>query len=172
MPLSVYMYLCISYILNWVLAYSKTKKELDIYTGQWIYCPPMLFVLRTNLPSVKFSYILSRERKFWILSVVTIKYNIWTSLAAQWIEICLPMQRTRVQFEPLSGKIAYAVKEQSPCATRTEALTPWSHPLQLVSLRAAATKGQASRVCVLPQEKPPQWEAWALQGRLAPIRHS
>ena len=83
----------------------------------------MLFVSRTNLPSVKFSYILSRERKFCILSVVTIKYNSWTSLVAQWIEICLPMQRTQVQFEPLSGKIAYAMKEQSPCATSPEALT-------------------------------------------------
>ena len=120
----VYVSMYFIYIWNQVLAYSKTQKQLDIYTGQWVYGPPMLFVSRTNLPSVKFSYILSRDRQFCILSVVTIKYNSWTCLVVQWIEICLPMQRTWVQFEPLSGKTPYAVKQQSPCAVNTEARTP------------------------------------------------
>ena len=143
MPLSVYMYLCITYIYTWnrVLVYSKTQKELNIYTGQWVYCPPMLFVSRTNLPSVKFSYILSRERKFCILSVVTIKHNSWTSLVAEWIELCLPMQRTWVQFEPLSGKIAYAVKEQSP----------WPQVLKHSQPRATHCN---QRACVLQLPKP------------------
>ena len=42
----------------------------------------------------------------------------WTSLVAQWLRICLPMQRTR--FDPWSGKIPHASEQLSPCATATE----------------------------------------------------
>ena len=41
-----------------------------------------------------------------------------TSLVAQWLRICLPMQGT--QFKPWSGKISHAAEQLSLCATTTE----------------------------------------------------
>ena len=53
--------------------------------------------------------------------------NIGTSLVAQWLRICLPMQGTRV--EALSGKIPHAAEQLSPCATTAEpvCLEPMLH---------------------------------------------
>ena len=51
----------------------------------------------------------------------------------------------------------------SPRATATEA-----HEPQL-SLRATATESHVPRAHALQQEKPPQWEARALQQLIAPV---
>ena len=56
------------------------------------------------------------------------------------------------RFELWSGKIPHATEQLSPRATTTEARTP--------------------RACALQQEKPPQWEARAPQGRIASARHN
>lgn len=40
---------------------------------------------------------------------------------------------------------------------------------QLMSPCIATTEAQMPRVCVLPQEKPPQREAWTLQQRVTPV---
>ena len=64
----------------------------------------------------------------------------WTSLVAQWLRICLPMQGTLIH--PWSRKIP----------TCHEAISPW-----------ATTTEPMLRACVLQQERPPQREAWAPQ---------
>ena len=43
---------------------------------------------------------------------------------------------------------------------------------QLLSPRATTTEAHVPRVHALQQEKPPQWEARALQQRVAPARHN
>ena len=60
-----------------------------------------------------------------------------TSLAVQWLRICLPMQGT--WFDPWSGRIPHAPGSPS----------------------AASTEAHALRDCARWQEKPLQWEAWA-----------
>ena len=47
-----------------------------------------------------------------------------------------------------------------------------AHEPQLLSPRAATTEAHVPRACVLQQEKPPQWEACALQQRAAPDRRN
>ena len=52
---------------------------------------------------------------------------------------------------------------------------PWSnkaHVPQLLSPRAATTEARAPRARAPQQEKPPQWEAHALQQRVAPARRN
>ena len=44
--------------------------------------------------------------------------------------------------------------------------------LQLLSLRATTTEARAPRARALQQEKPPQWEAHALERRVAPVRRN
>ena len=43
---------------------------------------------------------------------------------------------------------------------------------QLLSPRAPTTEARAPRARALQQEKPPRWEARALQGRVAPARRN
>ena len=43
---------------------------------------------------------------------------------------------------------------------------------QLLNLRATITEARAPRARALQQEKPPQWEAHALQRRVAPAHHN
>ena len=43
---------------------------------------------------------------------------------------------------------------------------------QLLSLRATTTEARTPRACAPQQEKPPQWEACALQQRVAPARRN
>ena len=45
--------------------------------------------------------------------------HLETSLVVQWLRICLPVQGRG--FDPLSGKVAHAMGQPSPCATATEA---------------------------------------------------
>ena len=66
-------------------------------------------------------------------------------------------------FEPWSGRIPHAAEQLGLCATTTEpALSnPW----------ATTTEACAPGACA-PQEKPPQWEAYAPQRRVAPTHHN
>ena len=48
--------------------------------------------------------------------------SIGTSLVVQWLRICLPMQRTWVQF--LVWEDSSAMGQISPCSTPTEIQTP------------------------------------------------
>ena len=43
---------------------------------------------------------------------------------------------------------------------------------QLLSPRATTTEAHAPRACAPQQEKPPQWEARAPQGKVAPARRN
>ena len=45
-----------------------------------------------------------------------------------------------------------------------------THEPQLLSPRATTTEAHAPKACALQQERPPQWEAHALQRRVAPTR--
>ena len=65
------------------------------------------------------------------------------------------MQET--QFDPWSGKIPHATERLRLGATATEPVFTSLEP-QLLSLSATATEA-----CALQQDKPPQWEAHALQ---------
>ena len=47
-----------------------------------------------------------------------------------------------------------------------------AHEPQLLSPRATTTEVQAPRAGAPQQEKPPQWETRAPQGRVAPTRHN
>ena len=48
----------------------------------------------------------------------------------------------------------------------------WAHVPQLLSPCAATTEAHAPRACAPQQEKPPEWEAHAQQGRVAPARRN
>ena len=48
----------------------------------------------------------------------------------------------------------------------------WAHKPQLLSPHATTTEAHAPRACALQQEKPPQWEARALQRRVAPAHRN
>ena len=71
----------------------------------------------------------------------------------QWLRICLPMQGTCVQSLVRGGD--KAMGQLSPCNTSTEPTLCRVQELQLL-------KPVCPRACS-PQEKPPQWEAHALQ---------
>ena len=65
------------------------------------------------------------------------KKKYWrTSLVAQWLRICLPMQGTGVR----SGKIPHAAEQLSPCATTTEPARPRAHTPQVLSPCATTTE--------------------------------
>ena len=80
-----------------------------------------------------------------------------TSLAVQWLRICLPIQGTRV----LS-----LVLEDSTCHRAAKpAHNYWACALELSS---TATEASVPRACALPQAKPPQREARAPSLESAP----
>ena len=83
-----------------------------------------------------------------------------TSLVAQWLRICLPMQGTPVRS---------LVWEDCTCrgATKPVGHNYWACALEPASHNCWA---HVPRACALQQEKPPQWEARAPQWRVAPAR--
>ena len=83
-----------------------------------------------------------------------------TSLVAQWLRIRLPMQGTWVQL---------LVREDPTCrrATKPVGHNYWACALEPVSHNYWA---RAPRARAPQQEKPPQWQAHVLQGRVAPAR--
>ena len=84
------------------------------------------------------------------------------SLVAQWLRIRLPMQGTWVRA---------LVREDPICcgATKPVRHNYWAYALELT---AATTEARAPRARAPQQEKAPQWEAHALQRRVAPARHN
>ena len=106
-----------------------------------------------------------------------------TSLVAQWLRICLPMQGTRVwalvrkdptccgTTKPMCHNYWACTLEPmshnywSLCALGPVCCNYWARVLQLLSPCAATTEAHAPRACALQQEKPPQWDAHALQRR-------
>ena len=65
------------------------------------------------------------------------KANVWTSLMAQWIRVCLPMQVTQVP--SLIWENPTCCRATNPCVTTAEAHVLTAHAPQ--------------------QEKPPEWGA-------------
>ena len=80
------------------------------------------------------------------------------SLVAQWLRIHLPMQGTRVR----------ALVQEDPTCHR--ATKPVCH--NYWSPHTTTTEACMPRAGALQQEKPLQWEACALQRRVAPARHN
>ena len=76
------------------------------------------------------------------------------SLVAQWLRIHLPIQGTQVR----------ALIQEGPTCRR--ATKPVHH--NYWSPRITTTEAHAPRACALQQEKPPQWEDCAPQGRVTP----
>ena len=94
------------------------------------------------------------------LNLLIIKNVSRASPVAQWLRVCLPMQGTRVWA---------LVWEDPTCRGATE---PLRHSYWACALEPASHSYWA---CVptahaLQQEKPQQWEACVLQGRVAPGR--
>ena len=79
------------------------------------------------------------------------------SLVAQWLRIRLPMQGTRVR----------ALVQEDPTCRRATKPVRHNH-WACVSLRATTTEARVPRARALQKEKPPRWEARALQQRVAP----
>ena len=82
------------------------------------------------------------------------KSDCQTSLVAQWLRICLPMQGTRVRA---------LVREDPTCRGATNPVVPQLLSLrsrvcepQLLSLRATTTEAHVPRACALQQEKAQQ----------------
>ena len=129
-----------------------------------------LNLMTENAGQPKLSDILLQNN--WPLLLKSAK--VGTSLVAQWLRTRLPMQRTQVQA---------LVREDPTCCGATKpvhhnywgwALEPVSHNYwacvpQLLSPRATTTEAHVPRAHVPQQEKPLQWEAHALQGRVAPL---
>ena len=92
-----------------------------------------------------------------------------TSLVAQHLRICLPMEGTRVWSLSLADFTCCRATEpvsHSCWALMPQLLKPVSsraHELQLLSLLATTIEACAPKACAPQQEEPPQWEPHALQ---------
>ena len=80
-----------------------------------------------------------------------------------WLRLCLP-----IRFDTWSGKLPYAAEHLSPthltcCSGTCES--------QSLSPCAAAAEAHVPTACVLPQEKPLQWEVCTSQEGVAPASH-
>ena len=87
------------------------------------------------------------------------------------------MQGTRVQSlvweDPTFRGAAKHVRHNYwACALEPVSHNYWAHVLQLLSPRATTAEAHVPRARAPQQEKPPQWEAWAPQRRVAPARHN
>ena len=100
--------------------------------------------------------------KYPLILYCFLKIILWTSLVAEWLRIRLPVQGTRVRA---------LVQEDHTCsgATKPVCHNYWACALEPVSHNCWA---RVSRARAAQQEKPPQWEARALQGRVASARRN
>ena len=90
------------------------------------------------------------------------------SLVAQWLGVHLPMQGTRVRVlvreDPTCRGATGPVRHNYwACALESESHNYWAHMPQL--LKPARPRAHAPQ-----RERPPQWEACALQRRVDPTR--
>ena len=103
----------------------------------------------------------------------------------QWVRIHLPMQGTQVRFLAQEDSTCHKASKPVQHNHWAHALKPtsfnyWAHvlqllkpmssraqELQLLSLCATTTEAREPRAYALQQEKPWQWEAQALQWRVA-----
>ena len=117
-------------------------------------------------------------------------FGLGTSLVAQWLRICLPMQGTQVQSlaleDPTCRRAIKPVRHNYwACALEPgshnywaclpqllKSTSPRARVPQLLSLCAATTEAHAPRAHALQQEKPLQWEARAPQQRVGPACHN
>ena len=106
-----------------------------------------------------------------------LRNHFGTSLVAQWLRICLPMQGTRVrslvQEDPTChGATKPMCHNYWACALQPVSHDYWASEPQLLDPHATATEAHVPRACVLQQEKPPKWEARAPQRRVSPTRRN
>ena len=94
----------------------------------------------------------------------------WASLVAEWLRIRLPMQRTQVRVLDREGPPM--PRSNRARAPQLLSLCSRARKPQLLSPRATTTEAHEPRARALQQEKPPQWEARALQRRVAPARRN
>ena len=99
------------------------------------------------------------------------------SLVAQWLRIHLPVQgtwvRVLVQEDPTGrGATKPMCHNYWACALEPVSHNYWAREPQLLSLRATTTEAHAPRARAPQQEKQLQWEADALQQRVAPARRN
>ena len=90
-----------------------------------------------------------------------------TSLVVQWLRIRLPRQGTRVRALVQEDPTCCGAHEPQLLSLCSRAREP-----QLLSPRATTTEAHVPRAHAPQQEKPPQWEARALQRRVAPARRN
>ena len=104
--------------------------------------------------------------------------QMWTSLVVQWLRIRLPMQGTWVQSlgqEDPTCRRATKPTSHNCWARAPQLLKPACSRAcvpQLLSPHAATTEAHAPRARAPQQEKPLQWEARALQRRVALTRRN
>ena len=105
------------------------------------------------------------------------KIQLRTSLVVQWLRIRLPMQgpwvRALVREDPTCCRATKPVHHNYwACALEPVSHNYWACVPQLLSPCATTTEAHVSIAHALQQEKPPQWEAHALQRRAAPARRN
>ena len=110
-----------------------------------------------------------------------------TSLVAQWMGVHLPVQGTQVWSLVWEDPTCWGATKPThhnyrACTLESGSQSYWACVLQLLthtqqsctpqplSPRAATTEAGVPRASAPQQEKPPQWEARALQWRVAPTR--
>ena len=102
---------------------------------------------------------------------------VWASQVAQWLRTHLPMQGTRVRAlvreDPTCHGATKPVRHNYwACVPQLLSLCCRAREPQLLSPRATTTEAHMPRARAPQQEKPLQWEARALQQRVAPACHN
>ena len=112
-----------------------------------------------------------KVKNLWEVDVWLNVTSDWTSLVAQWLRICLPMQGTRVWAlvweDPTCCGATKPVRHNYwACALEPASHNYWAHVPQLLKL----TRLYIACAPQVQKEKPPQWEVRTLQRRVAPAR--
>ena len=81
--------------------------------------------------------------------------------------------RTQVQEDPTCRGATKPVRHNYwACTLEPTSHKYWARESQVLSTRATTTEAHVPRACAPQQEKPPQWEARALQRGAAPAHHN
>ena len=144
-----------------------SQRPFPVNTQVWI-GSQMIFVSERFIAGFFFPFLYFPSFLWIGYTFYNLKLILGTSLVAQWLRICLPMQGTQVctlvQENP-TGRGATKPVRHNYWANALEPASHnyWAHAPQL--LKPAHPRALAS------QEKPPHWEASAPQRRVAPARH-